>query len=77
MIDTADGSFVLRRQGGNAFSDPQLDGLVGRRARLEGTAMATTFVIDRWHLPGRGMTPRAGAPPYASRSIMTAERVPS
>jgi hypothetical protein len=50
VIDTADTSFVLRRQGGNAFADPDLDALVGRRVRLEGTAMATTFVIDRWQL---------------------------
>jgi hypothetical protein len=50
MIDTGATSLVLRRRGGNAFSDPELDALVGRRARLEGTSMAATFVIDRWEL---------------------------
>jgi hypothetical protein len=50
VIDTGDATFVLRRRGGNAFADPQLDALVGRRARLEGTSMSATFVVDRWEL---------------------------
>ena len=60
MLDTADASFVLRRRGGNAFSDPQLDALVGRRARLEGTSMTTAasgcaaqWPPSAWPPPGR------------------------
>ncbi|HKA02955.1 MAG TPA: hypothetical protein VKD67_01460, partial [Acidimicrobiales bacterium] len=37
VLDTGDRILILRRRGGNAFSDPALDALVGRRVRLEGT----------------------------------------
>ncbi len=47
VIDAGDGFYLLRRRGGNVFADPALDLLVGHRVRLEGTAMTTTFVIDR------------------------------
>jgi hypothetical protein len=50
VIDTADGTFLLRRRGGNAFADADLDGLVGHRARLHGRALSTTFVVDDWVL---------------------------
>ncbi len=47
VIATGDETLILRRRGGNAFSDPALDALVGKRVRLEGTATDTTFLIDR------------------------------
>ena len=47
VLDTSDRTFLLRRRGGNAFADPALDELVGRRVRLEGTATDTTFLIDQ------------------------------
>ena len=46
VLETGTGTLLLRRRGGNAFADPALDELVGRRVRLEGTATATTFLID-------------------------------
>jgi hypothetical protein len=48
MLDTGDRVLILRRRGGNAFADPVLNGLVGARVRLEGTATDTTFLIDRF-----------------------------
>jgi len=47
VLDMGDQTLVLRRRGGNAFADPALDELVGRRVRLEGTATDTTFLIDQ------------------------------
>jgi hypothetical protein len=47
VIDVGAVFYLLRSRGGNAFADPALDLLVGHRVRLEGTAMTTTFVIDR------------------------------
>jgi hypothetical protein len=46
VLDTGAQTLLLRRRGGNAFADPALDELVGRRVRLEGTATETTFLID-------------------------------
>jgi hypothetical protein len=53
VIDTGDETLILRRRGGNAFSDPVLEALVGTRVRLEGTATDTTFQIDRIDVIGR------------------------
>lgn len=39
---------LLRRRGGNAFKDPQLDALVGRRIEGLVARTATTFILDRW-----------------------------
>ena len=46
VVDTGEQTLILRRRGGNAFSDPAVDALVGQRVRLEGTATDTTFLID-------------------------------
>ena len=48
VLDTPERSYVLRRREGNPFADPVLDELVGQRLRLVGSALDTTFVIDRW-----------------------------
>ena len=53
MLDTPEGSYLLRRRQGNPFADPVLDQLVGQRLRLVGTVLDTTFVIDRWE-PSNG-----------------------
>lgn len=44
VLDTDEGSFILRRQGGNAFSDPELDALVGHRVRARGYLSGTTLI---------------------------------
>jgi hypothetical protein len=47
-LETKDTSFVLRRQGGNPFSDPQLDRLVGKTIRCRGEPSNYTLTITGW-----------------------------
>jgi hypothetical protein len=61
VLETGDATLILRRRGGNAFSDPALDALVGQRVRLVGTGTDTTFLIDRFEVidqPERPERPR-------------------
>jgi len=48
MLITKEGEYVLRRRGGNPFSDPELDKLVGDRIRCEGDLTGYTFLMDTW-----------------------------
>ena len=49
VLDTGDATLVLRRQGANPFeTDPELDGLVGRRIRAEGSEHGQTLLVHRW-----------------------------
>jgi hypothetical protein len=48
LLQTADGEFVLRIQGGNAFHDPRLDALVGKRIEAEGELHGYTFLMKSW-----------------------------
>ena len=53
VLQTEDDELVLRRSGGNAFSDPQLDELVGHRIRGVGQRTGYTFILkDGERLPG-------------------------
>lgn len=45
LLETQDKEYVLRRQGGNAFRDPELEGLVGSRIRCTGTVTGYTLLI--------------------------------
>ena len=47
-LETDAGSYVLRRAGGNAFKDPELDKLVGKTIRCKGEAEGYTLVINEW-----------------------------
>lgn len=60
MLDADDGaSWVLRRQGGNAFRDEALTALVGKRIRGHGTLAGHTLILTSWEeLPGE--PPAAG-----------------
>ena len=49
MLDTPDGSYVLRRKGGNAFRDPELDALVGKNVSVEGKLHNYTLIISDYH----------------------------
>jgi hypothetical protein len=42
------GTYVLRRQGGNAFRDPTLEKLVGKTIECEGRVSGTTLIITDW-----------------------------
>jgi hypothetical protein len=48
MLVTDSGEYVLRRAGGNAFSDPDLERLVGKRIRCQGTTFNYTLIITAW-----------------------------
>lgn len=49
VLDTGAATLVLRRQGANPFEiDPELDGLVGRRIRAQGSERGQTLILDRW-----------------------------
>ena len=47
-LETGGRSYVLRRQGGNPFQDPQLDALVGKSIRCKGEVLNYTLIITGW-----------------------------
>ena len=48
LLISGDKRYVLRRQGGNAFQDPTLDGLVGKSIRCTGRLAGNTFLMSAW-----------------------------
>ncbi len=50
ILQTDDGDLVLRREGGNAFSDPALEELVGQRIRGEGLRTDYTLILKEWEI---------------------------
>lgn len=48
VIETPDGDLVLRFEGGNAFRDPRLEQLVGRRIRGTGRRSGSTLILTDW-----------------------------
>jgi hypothetical protein len=48
VLRTADEDLVLRLRGGNAFADPRLDALVGKRIRGAGRKTGYTLILERW-----------------------------
>lgn len=47
-LETDQGEFVLRVLGGNAYGDPRLDALVGKRIRCEGNLAGRTILLREW-----------------------------
>ncbi len=45
FLRTDAGEYVLRRQGGVAYGDPDLEKLVGKRLRCSGTVSGYTFLM--------------------------------
>jgi len=45
VLRTEEGDYVLRRQGGLASGDPDLERLAGKRLRCRGTLSGYTFFI--------------------------------
>ena len=43
-LESAEGSFVLRRQGGNPFYDPELHKLIGKEITATGTINQSLFL---------------------------------
>ena len=48
MLDTGHERLVLRQKGGNAFRDPELEALVGRRITGSGHRTGYTLILDNW-----------------------------
>lgn len=48
VIVTNRGEWILRRIGGNPFSDVELNNLVGRQIECEGTPHQQYFVMSKW-----------------------------
>lgn len=48
VLSTPSGELVLRRQGGHAFADPELDALVGKRIRAQGSEHAQALIMEAW-----------------------------
>jgi hypothetical protein len=46
VLRTPEGDYVLRRKGGLAFGDPELEELVGKRLRCTGTISGYTFLMS-------------------------------
>jgi hypothetical protein len=46
LLVTTDKEYVLRRQGGNAFSDPALEKLVGKQVRCTGVVTGYTLLVS-------------------------------
>ena len=47
-LQTDDGEFVLRVLGGNAYGDPRLEALVGKRIRCDGNRAGKTLLLTEW-----------------------------
>ncbi len=47
-LETPSETFMLRRLGGNAFRDSELDKLVGKRIECEGTVVGSTVLMTNW-----------------------------
>jgi hypothetical protein len=50
VLETEDGEFKLRRQGGHPFSDSDVQALIGKRIRATGFVAAGQFIIERWEV---------------------------
>ncbi|HEX4666302.1 MAG TPA: hypothetical protein VH207_06845 [Chthoniobacterales bacterium] len=48
MLMVGDQRYVLRRQGGNAFQDQELDRLVGKTIQGTGFVTGYTFLMSDW-----------------------------
>lgn len=54
MLETADGTFKLRRMGGNPFSDPELEKLVGCEIAGTGNVTNNQFILTDWTVTSGG-----------------------
>ena len=48
FLETPEGSFVLRRRGGNPFVDPVLQELVGKTLHVKGILTEHTLIMSDW-----------------------------
>jgi hypothetical protein len=48
MLRTEAGTYLLRRQSGNAFQDDVLEELIGQRIRGRGRVVDQVFLLESW-----------------------------
>jgi hypothetical protein len=48
ILDTSEGQYVLHRQGGNPFNDPELQKLDGKTTRCTGFITGYVLKISDW-----------------------------
>lgn len=48
FLETGEGTYLLRRQGGNPFSDPKLEALIGKRINCKGILTEHTLIMSDW-----------------------------
>jgi len=48
FLETPEGSYVLRRRGGNPFVDPVLEQLVGKTLHVKGILTEHTLIMSDW-----------------------------
>jgi hypothetical protein len=48
LLVAAGTKYILRREGGNAFRDDVLLGLVGKRIRARGEVVGATLLMSAW-----------------------------
>ncbi len=54
ILRTPDGGeYILRRRGGNAFRDEQLDRLVGSSITADGIVAGQVFIMNSWDIGGQ------------------------
>jgi hypothetical protein len=57
ILRTQDGGeYILRRRGGNAFSDAQLDKLVGSSIAADGLVAGQTYIMNNWNIEDEAKT---------------------
>lgn len=52
MLETSNGLYKLMRMGGNPFSDPELDKLVGHQINGVGNVTHNQFILTDWDVTG-------------------------
>jgi hypothetical protein len=50
MLKTPQQDYVLRREGGNPFRDPELDDLVGHTIEGEGIVHDYVLIMSKWRI---------------------------
>lgn len=48
VLVSEEGEYELRRVGGNAFQDPELEKLVGKDLRVAGEERGSTLIVSEW-----------------------------
>lgn len=48
VLESPDGDFLLRRVGGNPFTDPELEALVGQVLEFSGSLHGQYFFVTGW-----------------------------